>query len=360
MARNRFSAVFNRDRRHGSILVFRAEIENLSGPKPWTGRPAPNSQASLATVISQLRAAYPDFDVLSVLAPTETIPVFQAVMQGERRVTVVCDPSTGHVLGLLPQTPRWLHTVQDLHETLLLRRTGRILNGVGAIILLLLSLTGLVVWWPGVRNWKRGFLVDPRRNWRRINFDLHSAAGFWTLPVAAWWAISGIYFAWPDHVQRYVNSVSPVVNARPPRVSVPPESSFPDLDLQALIQRAYALDPGTHWKGTQFPSSRRAPLEILMQRGNGLGREYEDVVYFDPYTGAYLTTWRYGVSQSVGDWFLWAQVPLHFGSYWGLGVKLLWAASGLVVPLLTITGLLKYWNRVLRRKWRHRYHVFNR
>ncbi len=89
-----------------------------------------------------------------------------------------------------------------------------------------------------------------------------------------------------------------------------------------------------------------------MRRGNSVGREYVDTVYFNPYSGDYISTWRYGVNQSLGDWIIWSQVPLHFGTYWGLGVKLVWAAAGLAIPLLAITGLLMYWNRALRRRWK--------
>ena len=96
----------------------------------------------------------------------------------------------------------------------------------------------------------------------------------------------------------------------------------------------------------------RAPLAILMRRRNAPGYEYVDTVYFNPYNGEYISTWRYGVNQSLGDWIIWSQVPLHFGTYWGCGVKIVWAAAGLAIPLLGVTGLLMYWNRALRRNWK--------
>jgi uncharacterized iron-regulated membrane protein len=43
---------------------------------------------------------------------------------------------------------------------------------------------------------------------------------------------------------------------------------------------------------------------------------------------------------------------LHFGTSWGAGVKIVWAAAGLALPLLLITGTLMYWNRSLRKKWK--------
>jgi uncharacterized iron-regulated membrane protein len=43
---------------------------------------------------------------------------------------------------------------------------------------------------------------------------------------------------------------------------------------------------------------------------------------------------------------------MHFGVYWGLGVKIAWAVIGLAIPALAVTGLLMYWNRTLRKKWK--------
>ena len=337
----------------GSVLVLRAELETLSGLKPWHEIKAAEPFAAIATVTGNLRAAYPNMRIISVMAPAGNDSTFVAILQGRRRIRVACHPVTGEVLGVFPTAGAWLDVVQRLHETLLIRRVGRMVNGVGAAFLLLLSLTGLVVWWPGVRTWKRALMVDPRRHWRRINFDLHRAAGFWTVLIVSFWATSGIYFGWPGQIFQLVNWISPVTTARPPAVTVRPETSVADLDLDALIYRALAIDPGTKWRGMAFPYNRRAPLEIFMQRRGGAGRDYQDTVYFDPYTGRHLATWRYGVNQSLGDWLIWSQVPLHFGTAWGLGVKLIWAAAGLVIPLLTVTGLLMYWNRALRRRWKH-------
>ncbi len=226
------------------------------------------------------------------------------------------------------------------------------LNGIGAALLLVLNITGMVIWWPGIRNWKRALKVDLARGWRRINFDLHVSIGFWTILIASFWAVSGIYFGWPRQFFQFVNSISPVISAKPPAVSVPRDSVPADFDLRALVQRARALDPDTTLGGIAFPYSRRAPLGILMRRRNSPGYDYVDTIYFNPYNGEYISTWRYGVNQSLGDWIIWSEVPLHFGTYWGLAVKVIWAIAGLAIPLLTVTGLIMYWNRVLRRKWK--------
>jgi uncharacterized iron-regulated membrane protein len=84
-----------------------------------------------------------------------------------------------------------------LHENLLVGGPGRILDGFGAIGLLLLCLTGAVIWWPGTAHWRRSLTVDWHAHFARINWDLHSALGFWCLIFVTVWAVSGIYFSFP-------------------------------------------------------------------------------------------------------------------------------------------------------------------
>jgi uncharacterized iron-regulated membrane protein len=338
----------------GSILVFRPELERIFRLKPWQDGAAKEPIADIVTVVENLRAAYPRSRIVSVDAPGETDVTFVAVLEGRERIKVACASDDGRILGEFPRGRNWLDVTQELHESLLIHpgSQGRMWNGVGAALLLLLNVTGMVIWWPGLRNWARALKVDLRRNWRRINFDLHNAVGFWTILIASFWAVSGVYFGWPRQVFLFVNSLSTVINARPPAVSVNPEVVDREPDLRSLVAQARTLDPGTTLGGIAFPYSRRAPLGILMRRGNSVGREYVDTVYFNPYSGEYISTWRYGVNQSIGDWIIWLEIPLHFGTYWGLGVKILWAAAGVSMPLLAVTGLLMYWNRALRRKWR--------
>jgi uncharacterized iron-regulated membrane protein len=339
----------------GSLLVFRTEIAALTGSKPWQQMRTSAPPADIVKVVENLQAAYPRARIVSVDAPGESDATFVALLAGPGgRIKVGCAPADGRVLGEFPTGRNWLDVVLELHETLLVHpgSRGRMWNGVGAAFLLLLNVTGMVIWWPGIRNWTRALKVDLARNWRRINFDLHVAVGFWTILIASFWAVSGIYFGWPRETFLFVNSISRVITARPPAVSVTPEYAASSPDLRALVERAKMLDPGATVGGIAFPYSQRAPLGILMRRREAPGYEYVDTVYFNPYNGDYISTWRYGVNQSLGDWVVWLEVPLHFGTYWGLAVKIVWAAAGLAIPLLAVTGLLMYWNRILRRKWK--------
>jgi uncharacterized iron-regulated membrane protein len=86
----------------------------------------------------------------------------------------------------------------NLHENLALGSAGRFLNGVGASCLTLLCLTGAIIWWPGIKYWRRSLTVTWRANFARINWDLHSALGFWCFFFVLVWGVSGIYFSFPS------------------------------------------------------------------------------------------------------------------------------------------------------------------
>jgi uncharacterized iron-regulated membrane protein len=86
----------------------------------------------------------------------------------------------------------------NLHENLLFGSTGRLVNGFGAICLTALCLTGAVIWWPGIKNWRRSLTVNWRAHFARITWDLHSALGFWCFLFILVWGISGIYFSLPQ------------------------------------------------------------------------------------------------------------------------------------------------------------------
>lgn len=335
----------------GSILVFGAELSKLENPSPWARLEPAATLADLSVVVDSLQSQFPHTHVVSVMAPTVNEPVFIATLQTRGRLDVACDPLTGRVLGEIPRRPSRLDWVYDLHENLLARRTGRVINGIAAAILALVTLTGLINWWPGLTHWKRAVKIDFRRSWKRVNFDAHSAVGFWSFAFLSLWAATGIYFVWPDKVTQLTEKISPLVNSRPPAVTVQPEDSISRLDFHAMIEQAKVLDPGAKWKGIVFPGSRRSPFQVLMSRGPGVGRDNEDTLFFNPYNSSYISIWKYGVNKSLGDWLIWLQVPLHFGTHWGLVVKCVWALFGLALPTLAVSGSLMYWNRYLGKRW---------
>jgi len=111
----------------------------------------------------------------------------------------------------LERFPPFIPTVErivDLHGNLSFGKLGRFANGVGAICVILLCLTGAVIWWPGISNWRRALTVNWRSLFARFSWDLHSALGFCRFLFVLMWGISGFYFCFP----RTVNALSGLVD----------------------------------------------------------------------------------------------------------------------------------------------------
>ena len=106
---------------------------------------------------------------------------------------------TGSIIVYRNELSRWtaVQWLVDLHTNLLLGSTGRLVNGIGGLCLTLLCLTGIIIWWPGMRNWRRSLTVSRGAHFARMNWDLHSALGFWCFAFVLVWGISGIYFSFP-------------------------------------------------------------------------------------------------------------------------------------------------------------------
>lgn len=330
----------------GSLLVFEDEFTVLGLPKADRAT-LPQTQIQLESIIQAAELSAPTAHAFFVSFPQENEPFYRIWMKdGAGHQTVrLADASTG---VLHPAGRTWIGWVHDLHVYLLLGPRGLIVNGIGAAMLLLLALTGLVLWWPGLARWTRALWINSRGNWRRINFDLHSAIGFWTLAIVLWWAISGIYFAWPAKIAQLVNTVSAIKGMRPPVLAAKHNVVKMDLTLETIVLEARHATPGGTLSGIALPSSPKDNVIIYVDRKHPGDFSHRDIHYFSAASGKLLATWHYGENQTVGDWVLWAIHPLHFGTLWGLGPKVLWALLGMSLPALSVTGLVMYWNRKLR------------
>ncbi len=88
--------------------------------------------------------------------------------------------------------------IVDFHANLLAGNTGRFVNGIGALCLIVLCVTGAAIWWPGIAHWRRSLVVDWRASFARLNWDVHSAFGVWFFVFVLMWALSGAYLVFPD------------------------------------------------------------------------------------------------------------------------------------------------------------------
>jgi uncharacterized iron-regulated membrane protein len=360
----------------GSILVFKEELM----PKPWVHIESIDTRActaqQLTHAIDVANASSSGMKAFLASCPTPANGLFTiTVREQPKRVagaptqrgpggqprqklkqrTIYVHPQTGAVVGEADREASWVEWVEQFHVNLLLGRGGRLWNGIGASILLVLTLTGLILWWPGIRHWKRSLSLDLRRSWKRINWDLHNVMGFWTVLFVLTWALTGMYFTWPKLFTGPLEKISPIVTANYPggqmkqASAVLAQANAPDkpLSVDDMILEAQRQSPDGHLEGVFYGTGPRSIFTVYMARGILGDYSNSDFVYLDQRSGRPLYTWHRGQNQTLGDWVVWLIAPLHFGTSWGQGFKALWALLGLALPVLTITGLLMYWNRWL-------------
>jgi uncharacterized iron-regulated membrane protein len=340
----------------GAALVFRIDMQRALYPGLFTaGTPGP--LAHPADIMDSVTRAFPADRVSGVDAPTTGRPTYLAyssqgastpLRAGNRFRTLLLDPVSGQLLGELNDTSV-VRTLQDVHFDLLGGRTGRIVNGIGALLLLTMCLTGLVIWWPGGSSWWRSVRVDFRRSWRRVNWELHNTIGFWTVVVIAMWAVTGLYFVFPAVFRSVVNAVSPITVRRTPQSTPGQRGRAPA--WRALIDAAREhAPPGHHVARVVLPSNDTAPFLVMFSdvSPTPVGANLT-AVYLDQYTGALLALPP--ATASVGDTIMAWVVPLHVGNFAGTGVRMLWTLLGLAPPLLFVTGFTMWWTRVVRPRW---------
>jgi uncharacterized iron-regulated membrane protein len=93
--------------------------------------------------------------------------------------------------------PAFVTWLAHFHGELLAGRTGLKWNGVGAMAVAVLCITGAVIWWPAKGGWWRRMSIQRSARGHRLHWELHNTLGFWTFLLIFLWAITGIYFAFP-------------------------------------------------------------------------------------------------------------------------------------------------------------------
>jgi uncharacterized iron-regulated membrane protein len=229
----------------GSVLVFRQEFYQYF--RPGT-RIEPREMERLTEDELKVAAkrAYPALEVSNVQLGrrNRTTPAEVWIAGGDKELHRLFDPYTGEDLGdAEPQATQLFEKVARFHNDLLLDRAGRDWNGYGAIVLAIMSLTGLVIWWPGIRGLRRGLLMKWNTSWKRFNWDLHNVFGFWTFAFVFMWALTGTYMIFPDPFLEVVDFFQPPSDDVPLR--------FGDTVLEVFarlhIGRAYGMTVKIAW-----------------------------------------------------------------------------------------------------------------
>lgn len=335
----------------GAALVFRADLQKWTYPAFFAQRANGADPASAETVIASLEREFPGYRFSGFDYPSDRRGTFLAYLAKDAELrTVFLDAASGAVIGELPRNG-WIQQLQELHFTFLAGQPGYLYNGIGASCLLVMCLSGVVVWWPGFSRAGQALVVHLDRGWRRVVWELHGAAAIWTVVLLIMWSASGIYFSFPvpfrAATERFLTLTPYVSMQSGAPLSVPPPMP------SDLVRAAQARVPGAQLARFGIPSGPRGTYSVTLARErHGDGDSSDEVtVYFDRFSGRELTTIDQ-THQTAGDVFLVWLGRLHVGNFGGWPIKLVWFAAGLVFPLLAASGSVMWWNRFVRPRLR--------
>jgi uncharacterized iron-regulated membrane protein len=270
----------------GSVLVYSNELYTAATPEPIISKGS-GPRLTDDQLAEAARRLYPGYRVVKI---GRALDLDQAVdvwlRRGDELKQRLFDPRSGSDLGDSVPTVIWLVSkLIDLHDNLLGGPTGRKVNGVGALALLALAVTGVVIWWPGIKTWRRSLTLPRdiqwrRVGWKRLTWHLHSMIGFWSLGFMLVFGVSGAYLGIPQ-------------------------------PLQDLADR---LEP---------PTAANAGLRVGDQ-----------TIYW-------LAFLHFGRINGIG-------IPCSGPGLCDQTTKAIWAIFGLAPTAMFVTGAIMWWNRVLR------------
>jgi uncharacterized iron-regulated membrane protein len=330
----------------GSVLVFHEEIEAASNPELVRVSPTAAGRLPLDELLASANRELPAYEVTGWLLQHEEpaqADVLYVIERGNNEwLVATLDPYTGRVLA----SPRdggatftgWL---LELHYTFLGDHTGMFIAGLFAVMLCALGVSGL---WLYREFWKSIFTLRWGRGARILFSDLHKFVGISSVVFNLLLGFTGAYW-------NITHVVGHWIMGDPEQAKMEKRLYASAISLDALVADAGGRIPGYRTNFISLPSDPAAPAITFygaVEPKSPLRGPYGSVIAFDAQTGAFTSATDIrtaGVWTQIVDAF----VPLHYGTFGGLPVKILWVLGGLTPGILAVSGFSIWWLRRKRR-----------
>ena len=336
----------------GGLLVWNDEIDALLNPQRYavTGAQVALPPGTYLAKASEAVANDPGDLRATVLRYPGTGGPVRVMARAQSRegggppriVTVFLDPPTAAVLDVMEFRSSFIGFLHVFHENLTLPQyNGRQVVGWAGVGMLILSLTGIWLWWPrnvsSLASWLRGL------RWARspqFTFNLHHLLGFWiALPLAAV-SLTGIYLSFPQTAREAMSSVATLSpNAR---------GGFGgEIVRQTALTADRALDIARQAEPNANPLTLVLPVQ---QRGEGargaawriqLTRADSGeavTVMIDDRRGSAAPTIVPQSGDHAASWIRWIHEGSHSGPLWAIIVFL----TGVFPTIFAITGVMMW------------------
>lgn len=277
---------------------------------------------------------------------------------GASRVTLHIDPYNG---SILPEENYnrgnvFFLSVMKLHRWLLLDiKIGRPIVGVATIIFIILCLSGLILWLPKkvkkAKQWKRGFTIKWKANWKRINYDIHNTLGFYALIPLLLMGLSGLIWSFPGYYKGLESVLGDKLGKQrfDTTVSVNAVNGEELTSIENLIQVTDSLkkDEALAYRIT-FPQEKQHSIMIRRKETGFFATDASDKFQFHPLSGKLLE------ADYFKDWKFNEKVAaliraIHIGSFMGSFSKIIYFFCCLIATSMPVTGTIIWINKLKKK-----------
>lgn len=276
-----------------------------------------------------------------------------------RGTTFLANQYTGTYVKLAPNVlDGFFMTMFKLHRWLLLDiSVGRPIVGVSTIIFLILSISGIVLWFPKKklkklkwRHLKPGFKIAWRAKWKRINYDLHVTLGFYTAIFLVIMALTGLFWSF----EWYKDAGSAVLGTEvfsgrggEPKIKSNISANSNKVDYNTVLKITARELP---FKGTtifQIPTDENEVFSIKKLHDKDFLQTATDELKID-LDGTVISKQLFSekpinvqIAQSIK--------AIHIGSIFGWFSKIIYFISCLIATSLPITGVIIWLNKLKKK-----------
>lgn len=323
----------------GALLVFETEILELCYPSRYFVKEVKGEPLAPDVLILSAQRQLPDsvkVNGLRVFSDPER--TYQLVLPGKKAVGFI-DPYTGKVTGWEDGKGFFWKTMR-LHRWLLdsYKREGgfswgKAIVGYATMALVIVVISGLVIWYPRNRKvLKNRLTIKTRTGWRRFWYDLHVSGGFYTTVFLLLMALTGLTWSFGWYRNAFYTLFG--VDTKPSQVHqtlAEKKPHRPDYaqwtELLSTLQSRYAtFNSITIQNGTATVSHANW--------GNTRG---SDRFAFDPATGKITSVQLYKDQPDSGKIRGWIY-SVHVGSWGGMTTRIISFLVALLGGILPLTG----------------------
>jgi uncharacterized iron-regulated membrane protein len=331
----------------GSLLVFGEEIDGLLNASLLKVEPRSEQRASLEDVLKSVRQAYPSEKPARIRLPREAEATYEVCFEAKAdpRCAYV-NPHDATVLGSRVPAHSFKSRLFYLHRRLLSGETGETIIGIGGIVLVLLSLSGVVLWWPGRKRLASGWKIRWRSSRYRVNYDLHRILGVCAMLFLSITAFTGAAMVFRPTFESILKQVAPA-----PKPAPRPTSTIKDgerASLDDILRSAGAALPEGELTMITLPATPTAAIVVRKKVSGELHPSGRSLVYLDQYSGQLLLAENAleapRPARIVNNLY-----PLHTGRLAGIWTRVLQVFVGFMPALLFFTGFMMWLSRLRAR-----------